>query len=280
MTFVITTADDAPNQLRSLGSNAWDDLVGGMLNYQLWGRIGWLDVKRRYRRTRIGPFWNTLTLGVYVAAVGLVGSGLWGQDIHTYLPYLTSGMLVWTFLSVVIIEACTLFVQGHALLRNVRFEYSILAYALVWRNFLIFLHNFVVYAAIILIFNWSLLSPVALLAIPGLALVLANGIWIALLIGLVCLRFRDVMPLVQTAIQIGMLVTPIFWSPEALKGHYQFFFVQLNPIYRMVDIVRTPLMGEVPTPASYCAAIAITIVGWTIAYYMFRKFRRRIAYWS
>jgi ABC-type polysaccharide/polyol phosphate export permease len=251
-----------------------------LLNYQLWGRIGWLDVKRRYRRTRIGPFWSSLTLAVYVSAVGLVGSGLWAQDVRTYLPYLTSGMLVWTFISVVIIEACTLFVQGHALLRNVRFEYSILAYALVWRNFLIFIHNFIVYAAIVLIFNWSLLGPVALLAIPGLALVLINGIWIALLIGLVCLRFRDVSPLVQTAIQIGMLVTPIFWSPEALSGHYQFFFVQLNPIFRMVDVVRTPLMGQVPTLASYCAAIAITIVGWAIAYYTFKKFRKRIAYWS
>jgi ABC-type polysaccharide/polyol phosphate export permease len=280
MTFFTKTMDDTPNRLRSLGSNAWEDLVGGLLNYQLWGRFGWLDVKRRYRRTRIGPFWNTITLGVYVGSVGLVGSGLWGQDIRTYLPYLTSGMLIWTLLSVVIIEACTLFVQGHALLRNVRFEYSILAYALVWRNFLIFLHNFVVYAAIILILNPGLLSPVALLAIPGLALVLVNGIWIALLIGLVCLRFRDVLPLVQTAIQIGMLVTPIFWSPEALKGYYQVFFVQLNPIYRLLDVVRTPLMGEVPTLASYFAAIMITIVGWAMAYHMFRKFRRRIAYWS
>jgi ABC-type polysaccharide/polyol phosphate export permease len=280
MTFLTKTVDDAPNRLRSLGSNAWEDLVGGLLNYQLWGRFGWLDVKRRYRRTRIGPFWNTITLGVYVGSVGLVGSGLWGQDIRTYLPYLTSGMLVWTLLSVVIIEACTLFVQGHALLRNVRFQYSILAYALVWRNFLIFLHNFAVYVVIVLILNPRLVSPVALLAIPGLALVLVNGIWIALLIGLVCLRFRDVLPLVQTAIQIGMLITPIFWSPEALKGHYQVFFVQLNPIYRMLDVVRTPLMGEVPTLASYFAAIMITIVGWATAYYMFRKFRRRIAYWS
>src|ERR1700760_4678535 len=113
MTFATELPVEALGRLRSLRSSAWNDLLGGLLNYQLWGRIGWLDVKRKYRRTKIGPFWNTLTLGVYICSVGLVGSGLWGQEIRSYLPYLTSGMLVWTFLSAVIIESCMLFVQGH-----------------------------------------------------------------------------------------------------------------------------------------------------------------------
>jgi ABC-type polysaccharide/polyol phosphate export permease len=279
MTVPTTSPIDEPDGLRSLASNAWQDLVGGLLRTDLWGRLGWLDVKRRYRRTKIGPFWSSLTLAVYVIAVGLVGSGLWNQDIQTYLPYLTSGMLVWTLLSVIIIESCTLFVQGHALFRNVNFEYSILAYALVWRNFLLFLHNFAVFAVVVLVLNVKLLNFAALLAVPGLILVLINGVWIALLVGLVCLRFRDVQPLVQTTVQIGMLVTPIFWAPEAL-GRYQMVFVQLNPIYRLIDIVRTPLMGQVPTLASYAGAFAISVVGWATTYYVFRRFRKRIAYWS
>jgi ABC-type polysaccharide/polyol phosphate export permease len=279
MTIPTTSPVDEPDDLRSLASNAWQDLVGGLRRRDLWGRLGWLDVKRRYRRTKIGPFWSSLTLAVYVMAVGLVGSGLWNQDLQIYLPYLTSGMLVWTLLSVLIVESCTLFVQGHALFRNVNFEYSILAYAMVWRNFLLFLHNFAVFAVVILVLNVKLLNVATLLAIPGLILVLINGVWIALLVGLVCLRFRDVQPLVQTAVQIGMLVTPIFWAPEAL-GRYQTVFVQLNPIYRLIDIVRTPLMGQVPTLASYAGAFAITVVGWATTYYVFRKFRKRIAYWS
>lgn len=277
---IVTTSPEAGAEFRSLSSNAWEDLTNGLRRTDLWGRIGWLDVKRRYRRTKIGPFWSSMTLGVYVVSVGLVGSGLWNQNITTYLPYLTSGMLVWTLLSMIIVESCTLFVQGHALFRNVRFEYSVLAYAMVWRNFIIFLHNVVVYAAVVLLLNVGILNFATLLAIPGLLLVLMNGVWIALLVGLVCLRFRDVQPLVQTAIQIAMLVTPIFWTPASLKGHYQFFFVQLNPIYRLIDVVRTPLMGEVPTLVSYVGAVAITAVGWVVTYYTFRAFRKRIAYWS
>jgi len=276
------TTVSAPQSLQysTATSAARKDLVGGLLKFQLWGRIGWLDVKRRYRRTVIGPFWSSIALAVYTIAVGAVGAGLWHQNIHDYLPYLSSGMIVWTMISMIIIESCNLFILGHALLRNVSFEYSALAYALVWRNLIIFTHNLVIYVLIILLLKPQLFNPVALIALPGLALDLANGVWIALLGGMLCLRFRDVQPLVQTAIQILMLVTPIFWTPDSLAGTRRAIFVGLNPIYRMIDVVRAPLLGEVPEPSSYLFLIGLTIVGWAVTYVIFRKFRPRISYWS
>jgi ABC-type polysaccharide/polyol phosphate export permease len=267
-------------RLRSLTPSAWQDLAGGLLRSELWGRIGWLDVKRRYRRTMLGPFWSSITLAIYTISVGIVGAGLWHQDINEYLPYLISGMIVWTLVSTIIMESCTLFIAGHALFRNVSFEYSILAYALVWRNFIIFLHNLIVYVLVALVLKPGLLSPMVLVAVPGVVLVLLNGVWIALLAGLFCLRFRDVQPIIQTAIQIWMLITPIFWIPDRLSGVSFLIFVQANPVYRLIEVVRAPLLGNMPTISSYIAVLAITVVGWSITYLMFRSFRRRIAYWS
>jgi ABC-type polysaccharide/polyol phosphate export permease len=261
-------------------STAWDDIVGGLFKSELWGRMGWLDVKRRYRRTILGPFWNSATLTIYTVAVGIVGAGLFHQDIHQYLPYLISGMIVWTLVSTIILESCSLFVTGHALFRNVRFEYSTLAYALVWRNFILFVHNLTAYLVITLLLHPQLIGFTALLALPGLLIVLLNGVWIALLVGMFCLRFRDVQPLVQTVIQVFMLITPIFWSADNLTGVHRFVFVQLNPVYRLIDLVRAPLLGAAPTAASYAAALAITAVGWCLALLMFRFFRKRISYWS
>ncbi len=272
--------DEPAKRLRSLTPSAWQDLAGGLLRSELWGRIGWLDVKRRYRRTLLGPFWSSITLAVYTISVGVVGAALWHQDANEYLPYLISGMIVWTLVSTVIIEACTLFIAGQSLFRNVSFEYSILAYALVWRNFLIFLHNLVVYALVVVILKPQLFAPTLIVAIPGLLLVLLNGVWIALLAGLCCLRFRDIQPLIQAAIQIWMLITPIFWIPDRLSGIAFIIFVQFNPVYRLIEVVRAPLLGQVPTAADYIAVLAITIAGWGMTYMMFRSFRRRIAYWS
>jgi hypothetical protein len=95
MTTIQTPPKKVDIGLRSLASNAAEDLIGGFRRTDLWGRMGWLDVKRRYQRTKIGPFWSSLTLAIYVLAVGSVGAGLWQQEFRVYLPYLTSGMLVW-----------------------------------------------------------------------------------------------------------------------------------------------------------------------------------------
>jgi ABC-type polysaccharide/polyol phosphate export permease len=278
----MTTVSSEPSlQLPDNSTAPLKDLMRGLLKFELWGRIGWLEVKRRYRRTVLGPFWSSATLAIYTIAVGVVGAGLWHQDPHDYLPYLSSGMIVWTFISIIITEACTMFVAGHALFRNVSFEYSILAYSLVWRNFIVFAHNLAVYTLIVLVLKPSLLSPMTLMAIPGLFLVVANGVWIALLVGMLCLRYRDLQPMVQTAIQILMLITPIFWLADTLSsGSLSLVFVQLNPIYHLIEVVRAPLLARSPTSASYLFVVAMTIVGWAIAYVIFRKFRGRISYWS
>ncbi len=266
--------------LRSLETTAGQDLVGGLLRTDLWGRLGWLDVKRRYRRTLLGPFWTSISLAVYVVSVGIVGAGLWHQNIQEYLPFLVSGMIAWLLVSSIINESCTLLVTGHALFRNVKFDYSILAYALVWRNLIVFFHNLVVYVVIVGVLKPGLIGFTALLAIPGVILVGANGVWIALLCGMFCLRYRDVTQIVGSIIQISMLITPIFWPPDSLDGARRLFFVETNPLYHIIDLVRGPLLGEVPGPISYVVVLLITAGGWLLTYRVFSHFRKRIAYWS
>ena len=47
---ISTTPNQPAARLRSLTTTAWEDLAGGLLRSELWGRMGWLDVKRRYNR--------------------------------------------------------------------------------------------------------------------------------------------------------------------------------------------------------------------------------------
>jgi ABC-type polysaccharide/polyol phosphate export permease len=280
MTIVLAPVEDTSAVPHSLDDTAAGDLLRGLQRRELWGRLGWLDVRRRYRRTTIGPFWTSITLAVYVLTVGTVGAAIWHQDIYDYLPFLVSGMIVWTLVSSIVTESCTLFIAGQSLFRNIRFDYSILAYALVWRNFLVLLHNLVVYFLVVLVLKPSLLSFTAILALPGLALVLLNGVWVSLLFGIVCLRFRDVPPLVSSALQISMLITPLFWPADTLTGIKRFVFVDLNPLFHVVEVVRAPLVGRVPDAISYGVMIAMTIGGWWLTYAMFKRFRKRIPYWS
>jgi ABC-type polysaccharide/polyol phosphate export permease len=257
---------------------ARQDLLEGLVRWEIWGRLGWFEIKRRYRRTIIGPFWGAISIAVVVLAMGGVGSGLFHRSWADYLPFLASGMVAWIMIASMVTEGCNLFIGAEHLFRQMRFDYSMLAYALVWRNWIGFAHNLSVYAVIALLFAPHLLTPFIFLALPGLVLVGAAGAWMALLLGMLCLRFRDVQQLASSLMQLAIFVTPVFWSPDDLPGRPA--LVLFNPLHYLIDIVRKPLLGEWPSVTTYVAVIVIVIAGWMLTYVVFQRFRKRIAYWS
>jgi ABC-type polysaccharide/polyol phosphate export permease len=155
-----------------------------------------------------------------------------------------------------------------------------LIYALVWRNLIVLLHHLLVYTLIVIVLAPNILGFATLLLIPGLFLVILNGVWVTLLLGMLCLRFRDVQQLMGNVMQIAMLITPIFWPIEQLKGVVRLAFVHLNPLYHCIELVRAPLLGKLPTLGSYVAVIAMALVGWMVTHLGFARFRKRITYWT
>ena len=277
MTVHITDIDRS--ELRPLMTTAREDLLRGLTKWHVYGRLGWLDVKRRYRRTALGPFWGTASLGLFIAALGTIGVGLWKQDAVTYVPFLAAGLIVWVFIQSILTESCSLFIANPGLFRQTRLDYSVLAYALVWRNVIAFLHNLAAFLLGIAIFTHNIGWPLVLL-IPGLALVVINSVWVALLFGVICLRFRDLQQLIANVVQIAIFVTPIFWPPEVLQASTRIVFVTFNPLYHMIQVMRLPLMNQVPPRSTYLAVMLIAGVGWTITFAVFNYYRRRIAYWA
>lgn len=267
--------------LRPLVVTGWEDLIQGLTRWDIFTRMGWLEVKRRYRRTIIGPFWSALSLGVFVLALGTVGGGLFSKSFSDFLPFLAAGMVTWVTISTMITESGSLFLASQNLFRQMQFNYSILAYALIWRNLITFLHNLAVYVLVsLLVAPHLLVSPTILLAPVGLVIVFVNGTWIALLLGMACLRFRDLQQLISTVVQIAMFVTPIFWEADSLSGLRHLVFVYGNPLSSLIEVVRAPLLGRVPTVQIYGMAMIYTVVGWSLTLCLFHHFRKRIAYWT
>jgi ABC-type polysaccharide/polyol phosphate export permease len=256
---------------------AFADLTEGLSAWRMWGRLGWLEIKRRYRRTVIGPFWTTLSLGIFIAVLGVVWAGLWRQDPKTYLPFLTAGMLAWTMVAGIISEACSTFVAGAGLITQLRFPYSILCCSVAWRHLIVFLHNLVIFAIVALYGNVPI-TAASLLLIPALAFVFVNGIWVSLLVGMLCARFRDMQQVIVSLLQISMFITPIFFTAEMLGPQFR-SFVDLNALFHYVDIVRSPLLGRAPAAWSWFVVLAGTVVGWGMTVWLFSRFRRRVAYW-
>lgn len=256
---------------------ALSDIFTGMLDWRMWGRLGSQEVRRQYRRTVIGPFWTTLSLGIFIFTFGFLWSQLWKQDPKIYLPFLCSGMLAWSLISTIITEGCNTFVSSAGVITQFRFPYTILSCSVVWRNFVILFHNVIIFILVALYsgvpITWS-----TFLVFPALGLIFINGIWVVTLLALFCSRYRDIQQVITSILQVSMFVTPIFWAPKQLGERFA-AFVDFNILFHYVDILRSPMLGHAPAAWSWVITIAGTIAGWTVTIAMFSRFRRRIAYW-
>jgi ABC-type polysaccharide/polyol phosphate export permease len=95
---------------------------------------------------------------------------------------------------------------------------------------------------------------------------------------MVSTRFRDLPPLASNIIQVLFYITPILYQPSQLPASMK-IIAYYNPLYHMIEVLRRPLIGEVPPIESYIGASVSLLLGGAIAFVVFRRFRGRIAYW-
>jgi ABC-2 type transport system permease protein len=252
------------------------DLADGLARWELWSRLGWQDIRRRYRRSIVGPFWLTLSMGLVIGGLAYLYAGVFGQNLDNYLPYVALGMIVFALISTLVTDGSTVFIAAGPTILQMKAPLSIHLYQILWRNILMFAHNLVIYVLIV-IFLHPLLGWHALLAIPGLVLVINNCFWVALVLGGLGARFRDVPPIVSSVMQMAFVLTPVFWTASAVPSRE--VFVHLNPFYYLIDIVRMPLMGETPPLSMWLIVIGFNCVSVIAAILFFARYRARIAYW-
>jgi ABC-type polysaccharide/polyol phosphate export permease len=215
-------------------------------------------------------------MAAMVAGIGILYAGLFGQDVGEYMPFLAVGLIFWNFMAGLINDGCTVFIAAEHTIKQMRMPFTLHVFRQIWRNVIMLGHNLLIYVAIVLIFQisvgWSLL-----LVVPGLALLLVNGWSAGVVFGIIAARFRDVPPIIGSIVQIAFFLTPIIWRPESLPDRAA--FLKLNPFYYLLEIVRQPLLGSVPSLEIWLGALAFTTVGFVTAAVMFYRYRRRIAYW-
>ena len=255
---------------------ALQDIVEGARAIHLWGLLGWQDVRQRYRRSTLGPFWLTISMGALVGGLGFLYAGLFKIGIADYLPFIAVGFIVWGLVSSLLTDGCAAFISAESIIKQVALPLSIHVYRVLWRNFIILAHNAIIYVIVALLFS---VQPgwVGFLALPGLVLLGLNGVWVGLLLGLVSARFRDVPQIVASVVQIAFFLTPIIWKPELLPERA--LLLDLNPFFHFVEVVRAPLLGQVPGLTSWLAALGVTLGGWLVTLAMYRRFHWRIPYW-
>ncbi|RBY77805.1 ABC transporter permease [Geodermatophilus sp. TF02-6] len=270
------------------GVRSWhravDDLRSGWLQRELWGHLGWQDIRQRYRRSVLGPVWISISMAVTAVALGVLYAGLFGNELSVQLPYILVGFIVWAFISGCIAEGSEVFIANEGLIKHLPAPLSVHVYRLVWRQTLFFLHNLVVYAVMLVVFPQPL-KWIDLAAVPAFVLLALNGAWVALLLGIVTTRFRDLTPITQSVVQLMFFLTPIVWIYDDLLNSpnpqiaERARLAEFNPFLHFIEIIRQPMLGGDQQVRHWIVVLAITVVGWALTLVALKRFRARVSYW-
>jgi ABC-2 type transport system permease protein len=107
---------------------------------------------------------------------------------------------------------------------------------------------------------------------------------VAILIGVIATRFRDVPPVTGSIVTLMFFMTPIVWDYDQLRRaggavSERARLAELNPFLHFVEILRRPMIGESFELRHWVVALAITVVGWVAALVVLRNYRARVSYW-
>lgn len=255
---------------------AYQDFFDSIFGSYVWLHLAKQEVKQRYRRSVLGPFWITISTAIMVAGMGPLYSYLLNQPVGPYFQYIAVSFVLWNFISSSINDSCFSFISAEGFIKVVKLPYTTYTLKILAKSFIIFLHNF----AIILFVLFFYPPPgfeYFLYFLLGLFILLLNIFWITLLIGMISARFRDIPQVVSSGMQILFFITPIFWKADMLGVNKE--YIEWNFLYRLMQLVRAPLMGELASSMDWIFCLSLLVTGFVSTIFFFAKFRARISYW-
>jgi len=236
----------------------------------------WLDTVCQYRRSKIGPVWETINVLVMTFGIAVVSSAVIGGTVTDQIGYIGLGIIVWTAITALISEGTSAFVRNREYILSSNLSIDFYVARMIFRIFITFCHHLVLYFVGVA-FGLITLHWAALLAIPGMLLLFVNGFWVITLLALVCARYRDVELIVRNLLQLAFFITPVFWDYRQIVSNRK-FIVDYNVLFYFLDIVRAPLLGDVPPAQTYVIVLSVTLAGYLMAFWVYRRMRRDLAF--
>lgn len=236
------------------------------------------DIRQRYRRSVLGPFWITISTAVMVACLGFIFSSIFKASLAEFLPFIATGLITWGFISSCVTESTAVFSSAESIIKQLPIPLFSHVIRMVARNFYIFLHNLVILPFVLFLVGRGLTFN-TLFFFPGISLLILNLLWFSLILGIVCTRYRDLSQIVINILQIFFYITPIIWLPSALSGRSTLLVLDANPFFHLMEIVRAPIMGHAPTANNWLITVLMCIIGWLITVVIFNRYKTKIAYW-
>lgn len=234
------------------------------------------EVKLRYRKSLLGPFWLAISNAIYIIILGLFWSKLVSDQKSDFFKYFAISQLFWIWISSQISDSCELFIRNERLINQLTIPLQFYVLKDVLKNFFIFIHNIITIIIILFLYPDEPLYLAQLLIFIPLTIIFL--FFVSSIIALVCLRFRDMAPIISTITQLLYFVTPIIWVETRINGRHSWVY-QLNPIHHLISICRNSFMGKFADLYSVIYILILMLFLAFVGIYAFNKNSKKVYFW-
>lgn len=258
---------------------AIQSFVDAFRMWRVWLAFALEDLAQNYRKSIFGALWIAMSFCAFVLVKILVFRQILGQDASSfYNLYLLIGYFCWGYMILVVNAGTRVFIEAEAWVKNEPIPLPLFALQRVART----MFDFALTLFIVIVFLPFLGVEYALVPwlTSGLALLLypLTAIWLIIILGISCLRFRDLQHLTGTIMRLAFFLTPIFWVPTQMDAAVM-GVLQWNPFLHFIAIVRDPIVyGTIPSN-SWLIVSSINGFGVVSAVWLLGVVRKNVVYW-
>jgi ABC-type polysaccharide/polyol phosphate export permease len=240
--------------------------------------LGWQDVRLMYRRSVLGQFWITLSMGVTFGAIGGVFGLIFKSPVVEYLPFLGCGLVFFNFINLILNEGAQAFIAAQGFIQQLPLSPLIFFMRSIWKAFFVLLHNVLALVVLLAIIPQGL-SLATLLVVPGVIIAGAAIAGLALALAMLSSRYRDVPQIIGAAVQVLFYLTPIVWLPSSLPPQARDALLGWNPLFPLLEIMREPLLNTYPSLHTWAISMVLAAVFILLGLGSYAWKRRQLAFW-
>lgn len=233
--------------------------------FALASHLSMADVRLRYARAVLGPWWITLNILFMVGGVGFVYAQLFNVPIREFLPFFAVGIVMWTFFVSTVSEAAFALIGAAPYVKDRGVPPEVFIWQTVLRNLIILAHTVPVAIGALVIFRQGSVVG-GLMAIPGLVLFVLSTAFLAVIVAPAAARWRDLIRIIESGLFLLFIISPVLWHLRIVRSENA-EFLRLNPMLHMLEAWRQPLLtGVMDWPALGASAAVAALLGLGAAY--------------
>jgi len=236
--------------------------------------FAWMNIKIRFKGTKLGLLWTAAEPTIFFIFLYLVFSSIQLTTKPDFAIYLLSGIVIYHA-----------FVRGtqHGLM-SLRENFQIILSLNIRREFfpvvstttsgLLLSVEVAVLFSLMPFFSFIPGTTVFLLPLV-LILLIALILGISYLLSIASVFFRDIQPLWGVFTSALFFVTPIFWYLEDAMG-FALEIQKFNPVGQLIELTHKLVFGQIPPLNDWLYTSAIIFGILIVSYGIFQKNQKRI----